>query len=74
MEEMAVFKSFLRGLLRQLKELKKAIDKEDLEASKKLIEELIEDTQKGIEDQRKGTGGRSIQSRPLHKKDYKKTI
>jgi len=50
MEEMAVFKSFLRGLLRQLKELKKAIDKEDLEASKKLIEELIEDTQKGIED------------------------
>lgn len=50
MEDMAVFKSFLRGLLRQLTELQEAIDKGDLEEAKKLIGHLVEDTQKGIED------------------------
>lgn len=50
MEDMAVFKSFLRSLLRQLIELQEAINKGDLEEAKKLIGNLIEDTQKGIED------------------------
>lgn len=50
MEEMAVFKSYLRSLLRQLIELKKAIKARDFEASERLIDQLIEDTQKGIED------------------------
>lgn len=49
-EEMSVFKSYLRMLLRGLKELEKAIDEKDFEKSQKLIKEIIEDTQKGIED------------------------
>ncbi len=49
-EEMAVFKSFLRSLMRQLRQLKKAIDNKDFETASKLINEVIEDTQNGIED------------------------
>ena len=47
MEEMAVFKGYLRSLMRQLKLLKKAINTKDFE---QLIDELIEDTQNNIED------------------------
>lgn len=50
MEEMAVFKSFLRMQLRLLKELKEALEKNDTEAAKLMVDQLIEDTQKGIED------------------------
>lgn len=46
---MAVFKGYLRSLMRQLKALK-AIDKKDLDAASNLIKELIEDTQNNIED------------------------
>jgi len=46
MEEMAVFKGYLRSLMRQLKLLKKAINTKDFEQ----IDELIEDTQNNIED------------------------
>lgn len=49
-EDMAVFKGYLRSLMRQLKLLKKALDDNDTEAAKKLINELIEDTQNNIED------------------------
>ncbi len=49
-EDMAVFKGYLRSLMRQLKLLKNAIDKKDNEEAKKLIDELIEDTQNNIED------------------------
>lgn len=49
-EDMAVFKGYLRSLMRQLKALKKAIDDNDIEEAKKLIDELIEDTQNNIED------------------------
>ena len=49
-EEMAVFKGYLRSLMRQLKLLKKAIEEKDFESAKKLIDELIEDTQSNIED------------------------
>ena len=49
-EEMAVFKGYLRSLMRQLKLLKKAIDNNNKEEAKQLINELIEDTQSNIED------------------------
>lgn len=47
---MAVFKGYLRSLMRQLKLLKKAIDNNNMEDAKRLINELIEDTQNNIED------------------------
>ncbi len=47
---MPVFKGYLRSLMRQLKLLKKALDNNDIDEAKKLISELIEDTQKNIED------------------------
>ncbi len=50
MEDMSVFKSFLRGLLRQLVELQKAIKNKDFDQADKLVSQLIEDTQRGIED------------------------
>lgn len=49
-EDMSVFKSFLRGLMRQLKELKKALDEQDFERAENIVDNLIDDTQKGIED------------------------
>ncbi len=49
-EDMAVFKGYLRSLMRQLKLLKKAIDAKDFEKASELISELIEDTQNNIED------------------------
>lgn len=49
-EKMAVFKSYLRRLMRDLKDLKKAIKEKDLEKAEKLLNDLIEDTQKDIED------------------------
>ncbi|MDO4325159.1 MAG: hypothetical protein Q4E24_03835 [bacterium] len=49
-EEMAVFKGYLRSLMRQLKLLKKAIHEKNFEEAEKLIDELIEDTQNNIED------------------------
>ena len=50
MEDMAVFKSYLREHLRALKDLKEAITSGDLKTAEKLINKLIEDAQKGIED------------------------
>lgn len=49
-EKMAVFKSYLRRLMRDLKDLKKAIKEKNLEEAERLIDDLIEDTQKDIED------------------------
>ena len=49
-EEDMVFKSYLRRLLQDLKDVKEAANKKDLEEVKKLVDKLIEDTQKGIED------------------------
>lgn len=49
-EEMAVFKGYLRSLMRQLKLLKEALNTKDYEKAEKLIDELIDDTQKNIED------------------------
>lgn len=50
MEEMAVFKSFLRSLLRDLKDLQEALKSKDYEKAEKIVSTLIDDTQKGIED------------------------
>jgi hypothetical protein len=47
---LAVFKGYLRSLMRQLKALKKAIEDGNTDEAKLLINELIEDTQKNIED------------------------
>ena len=50
MEDMAVFKSYLRRLMRDLKDLKEALSNKDYSRVEKLIDDLIEDTQKDIED------------------------
>ena len=50
MEDIAVFKGYLRSLMRQLKQLKKSIKEENIEEAERLIDELIEDTQNNIED------------------------
>ena len=49
-EEMAVFKGYLRSLMRQLKALKEAMKNKDYDTAERLIDELIEDTQNNIED------------------------
>ena len=49
-EEMAVFKGYLRSLMRQLKALKEAMKNKDYDKVDRLIDELIEDTQNNIED------------------------
>ena len=48
--EMAVFKSYLRRLIRDLKDIKTALVNKDYERAEKLVDDLIEDTQKDIED------------------------
>lgn len=47
---MAVFKGYLRSLMRQLKALKEAMKAKDFEKAERLLDELIDDTQKNIED------------------------
>ena len=47
---MRVFKSYLRQLIRQLKALDKAEKDGDTEKVKEIIQELLEDAQKGLED------------------------
>lgn len=49
-EEMAVFKSYLRKLKRDLEDLRKAIKNRDLERAEKLIDDLIKDTEDDIAD------------------------
>jgi len=50
MEDMPVFKSFLREQLENQKELEKAIKEKDFEKAEELIAKMIDRTQKGIED------------------------
>lgn len=47
---MSVFKSYLRQLLRRLKELQEAEKNGDTVVVKQIIAELVEDAQKGLED------------------------
>lgn len=47
---MAVFKSYLRMLVLKLADLKTALKQKDYEKAEKLVDVLIAETQKGIED------------------------
>lgn len=47
---MAVFKGYLRSLMRQLKLLKKALKEKNYKLAEQITDELIEDTQNNIED------------------------
>ena len=49
-EKTIIFKGYLRGLIRQLKSIKKELDNNNIEKVKTIIDELIEDTQKNIQD------------------------
>lgn len=49
-EQIAVFKAYLRNLMRQLKALQKALENNDSENAKIILNEIIEDTQNSIED------------------------
>lgn len=48
--KMAVFKSYLRKLARDLKDLRAALKEKDYEKAEKLLDNLIADTQADIED------------------------
>ncbi|MBQ7433715.1 MAG: hypothetical protein IJV50_09720 [Lachnospiraceae bacterium] len=52
MEEnsVSVFKSYLRRLLQDLKDLKEALKEKEYEKAEKMVDKLIDDTQSGIED------------------------
>lgn len=47
---MSVFKSYLRRLLQDLKDLKIALKNKEYEKADNMLDKLIDDTQKGIED------------------------
>ena len=50
MEDMSVFRSYLRRLLQDLKDLKSALNRKDYEKAESLLDKLVDDTQKDIED------------------------
>lgn len=50
MEDMSVFKSYLRRLLQDLKDLKEALRNKEFDKAEVMVDKLIDDTQKGIED------------------------
>lgn len=50
MDDMPVFKSFLREQLENQKELERAIKEKDFEKAGELVAKMIDRTQKGIED------------------------
>jgi len=50
MEERSVFKSYLRRLLQDLKDLNEALKNKEYDRASEMTEKFIEDTQKGIED------------------------
>lgn len=47
---MSVFKSYLRRLLQDLKDLKEALKNKEYDKAEKMVDRLIDDTQRGIED------------------------
>lgn len=49
-EESRIFKGYLRGLLRQLKAQREALKNKDYVAAEKLLDNLIQDTEKDIAD------------------------
>ena len=49
-EEERMFRGYQRGLLRQLKALKAALQSKDYETAEKVLDRLIADTKADIED------------------------
>lgn len=49
-ENMSVFKSYLRRLLQDLKDLKEVLRNKEYDKAEKMVDKLIDDTQSGIED------------------------
>lgn len=49
-DQMPVFKSYLRRLIRDLKDVRAALRNKQYEKAEKLLDDLIDDTQKDIED------------------------
>lgn len=49
-EDKIIFKSYLRRLSQDLRDLKKAIADKEYDKATKMIDKLIDDTQKDIED------------------------
>lgn len=49
-EDMSVFKSYLRRLLQDLKDLREALKHKEYDKAEKMVDRLIDDTQSGIED------------------------
>ena len=47
---MSVFKSYLRRLLKELKDIEKAFEEKNDDQVRESLKQLIEDTQKGLED------------------------
>lgn len=50
MEDVSVFKSYLRRLLQDLKDLQQALNNKEYDKASEMTEKLMEDTQKGLED------------------------
>lgn len=50
MEDISVFKSYLRRLLHDLKMLREYLKNKDYNKAEQLLDDLIQDTQNGIED------------------------
>ena len=50
MEDMAVFKAYLRKLKKDLEELKDLIKEKDTNKALKEVERLLEDTEKDLQD------------------------
>lgn len=49
-EHTLIFKSYLRALMRDLKDIEKSIKNRDLDTAERLVENLIEDTKQDILD------------------------
>ena len=49
-DQMPVFKSYLRRLIRDLKDVREALRNKQYEKAEKLLDALIDDTKKDIED------------------------
>lgn len=71
-EDMSVFKSYLRRLLQDLKDLKEVLKAKDYEKAEKMVDRLIDDTQKGIEDNQATSNKGRRKSRPVTTNKIKK--
>lgn len=49
-EDMRVFKSYLRRLLQDLKDLRMVLKNKEYDKAEEMVGKLVDDTQKGIED------------------------